>query len=143
MEFIIILISICIIAFNVNILTSIEGSLLKGIIIYVGMCLNPVIGIFIFSIYLINWIFNIDIKKIKDKYEYKKRKKIKNKNMIKNNKMNNEGCYFKYCYTEEHLKRRHRELCKIFHPDKGGNPELFNLMQTEYELFKNKFKNIK
>ena len=47
--------------------------------------------------------------------------------------------FFTGCTTKEQLKKRHRELCKKYHPDKGGDPEIFKKMQAEYELLKRKF----
>ena len=42
--------------------------------------------------------------------------------------------------TKEQLKKRHRELCKKYHPDKGGDIEIFKKMQAEYERLIIKFK---
>lgn len=47
--------------------------------------------------------------------------------------------FFTGCTTKEQLKKRHRELCKKYHPDKGGNPETFKKMQAEYEMLKIKY----
>ena len=47
--------------------------------------------------------------------------------------------FFTGCTTKEQLKKRHRELCKKYHPDKGGDPEIFKKMQAEYEMLKRKF----
>ena len=51
----------------------------------------------------------------------------------------NSYVYFKDCVTKEQLKKRYRNLCMKFHPDKGGDPIQFIKMQKEYESLKKKF----
>lgn len=44
--------------------------------------------------------------------------------------------YFEFCYTAEELQDKYRAICKLLHPDKGGNKEAFQQMQEEYEAAK-------
>ena len=41
--------------------------------------------------------------------------------------------FFNNCTTAEELKSKYRELCKQFHPDNGGDAELFKQMKKEFE----------
>lgn len=50
--------------------------------------------------------------------------------------------YFKNCHSLSELKKEYRRLCKIHHPDKGGNDETMKAINNEYlwaeqELSKN------
>ena len=44
--------------------------------------------------------------------------------------------YFKGCETKEQLSKRYKQLCKELHPDSGGDTDLFQEMQTEYNRLK-------
>jgi len=37
-------------------------------------------------------------------------------------------------FTDKQLKKKFNELVKIFHPDKGGDPEMFRKILDAYEL---------
>jgi len=41
--------------------------------------------------------------------------------------------YFKDCITESEIKRRFRELCKLHHPDLGGDEETMKAVNAAYE----------
>ncbi len=44
--------------------------------------------------------------------------------------------FFSSCNTLEKLEKRHKILCKAYHPDVGGDEETFKKMQNEYEKLK-------
>ena len=44
--------------------------------------------------------------------------------------------FFSGCDTIDKLERRHKILCKAYHPDAGGDEETFKKMQSEYEDLK-------
>lgn len=41
--------------------------------------------------------------------------------------------YFRNCFTEGEIKARYRELCKLHHPDLGGNVETMQAVNAAYE----------
>lgn len=41
--------------------------------------------------------------------------------------------FFSGCTSQEALKSRYRALCKIYHPDQGGDTETFQQMHQQYE----------
>lgn len=41
-------------------------------------------------------------------------------------------------YTKAELLRGYRKMCLIMHPDKGGSPEEFLVLQKHYEILKGK-----
>ncbi len=43
--------------------------------------------------------------------------------------------FFNSCKDKEEAKKVYRNLCKHFHPDKGGDPELMKELQQQYEKF--------
>ena len=46
--------------------------------------------------------------------------------------------YFKNIITAEEIKKQFRVYCVSMHPDKGGDPEEFKLMMSEYnDIIKN------
>jgi curved DNA-binding protein CbpA len=45
--------------------------------------------------------------------------------------------YFESCNTLEELQREYRLICKMLHPDKGGDKAAFQEMQDEYQKVKN------
>lgn len=48
-----------------------------------------------------------------------------------------------FCTTEDDLKKRYRELCKKYHPDKkGGSKEAFQALQRDFEKTFNNVKGI-
>ena len=51
----------------------------------------------------------------------------------KREELKNSG-YFKGCKTEEEIKKRYRDLCKVFHPDsESGDQETFLKIKADYE----------
>ena len=50
--------------------------------------------------------------------------------------------YFTNCKTAEELKKEYRKLAKQLHPALGGHTEEFKIMQNEYEIMWERFKNI-
>lgn len=40
---------------------------------------------------------------------------------------------FDYIPTEEELKKRYRDLCKVYHPDAGGNENSFRNLAKNYD----------
>ncbi len=49
--------------------------------------------------------------------------------------------FFQNCHTEQDLKIRYKELAKIHHPDRGGETETMQKINTEYSyLIKNIWK---
>lgn len=52
---------------------------------------------------------------------------------LRNSSKENLG-YFSGCDNKAALKKRYRELCKMYHPDSaGGNAEIFKQVQVEYK----------
>lgn len=47
-----------------------------------------------------------------------------------------EVIFFSGCNTLDKLERRHKILCKAYHPDVGGDETTFKKMQSEYEKLK-------
>ena len=48
--------------------------------------------------------------------------------------------FFKGCNDIESLKKRYRNLCKVYHPDSGsGNEEVFNIIKSSYETLLQKY----
>jgi hypothetical protein len=43
--------------------------------------------------------------------------------------------FFNTCKDKEEAKKVYRNLCKHFHPDKGGDPELMRQLTEQYEKF--------
>lgn len=41
--------------------------------------------------------------------------------------------YFRNCFSEDQIKARYRELCKLHHPDLGGNVEIMQAVNMAYE----------
>lgn len=41
--------------------------------------------------------------------------------------------FFLNCFTEQEIKTRYRELCKIHHPDLGGSEEMMKQVNLAYE----------
>ena len=72
-------------------------------------------------------------------YEESKRRQQQYRQSSYNQSRNSSFSYFTGCTTKEQLKKRHRELCKKYHPDKGGNEEIFKRMQAEYEILKSRY----
>ena len=51
--------------------------------------------------------------------------------------------YFNGCSTEEELKKRYRDLCKVFHPDsENGDQETFLKIKEDYEYLIGKAANL-
>lgn len=46
--------------------------------------------------------------------------------------------FFSSCKDKDEAKKVYRNLCKHFHPDKGGDPELMLELQKQYEKFEPK-----
>ncbi|MBP5532387.1 MAG: DnaJ domain-containing protein [Lachnospiraceae bacterium] len=52
----------------------------------------------------------------------------------KNEERNPEVGYFNGCTTEDEIKKRYRDLCKVFHPDSdNGDQETFLKIKEDYE----------
>jgi len=46
----------------------------------------------------------------------------------------NDQTFFAGCKTEEQIKKRYKDLCKVYHPDMGnGDSETFTAIKEEYE----------
>jgi curved DNA-binding protein CbpA len=43
--------------------------------------------------------------------------------------------FFNLCKDKDEAKKIYRQLCKQFHPDKGGDPELLKELIRQYEKF--------
>ena len=143
------------------------GFLLQLAIITIGFSFHPLIGIFLLVAYACDWLGINKKKDAKQKDEsnrtrtnfyeeqrkqeqYRKQEEYKRqqeeqKKRRQQQEQQRQKTYqqprgfFTGCTTKEQLKKRHRELCKKYHPDKGGNPETFKKMQAEYEMLKIKF----
>ena len=143
------------------------GFLLQLAIITIGFSFHPLIGIFLLVAYACDWLGINKKKDAKQKDEsnrtrtnfyeeqrkqeqYRKQEEYKRqqeeqKKRRQQQEQQRQKTYqqprgfFTGCTTKEQLKKRHRELCKKYHPDKGGDPELFKKMQAEYEMLKIKF----
>lgn len=48
--------------------------------------------------------------------------------------------FFSGCDTLDKLERRHKILCKAYHPDVSGDETTFKKMQSEYEKLKSALK---
>ena len=131
--------------------------ILQAIVVWIGFMLHPFIGIFLLIAYAADWLGfgkendnNKRQKKYNNTYfnddgDYKERKKEEktyrhNNQQERPKQQQKPKGYFTGCTTKEQLKKRHRELCKIYHPDKGGDIEVFKKMQAEYERLILKFK---
>lgn len=143
------------------------GFLLQLAIITIGFSFHPLIGIFLLVAYACDWLGINKKKDAKQKDEsnrtrtnfyeeqrkqeqYRKQEEYKRqqeeqKKRRQQQEQQRQKTYqqprgfFTGCTTKEQLKKRHRELCKKYHPDKGGDPEIFKKMQAEYEMLKIKF----
>lgn len=49
--------------------------------------------------------------------------------------------FFNLCKDKDEAKKIYRQLCKQFHPDKGGDPELLKELIRQYEKFDSKIHN--
>jgi curved DNA-binding protein CbpA len=141
------------------------GFILQLAIISIGFSFHPLIGIFLLIAYACDWLGLNKKKDAKQKEEsnrtrtnfyeeqrkqeeYKRRqeqqrqeqyRKHQEQQRQKTYQQRTTSGFFTGCTTKEQLKKRHRELCKKYHPDKGGNPETFKKMQAEYEMLKIKY----
>lgn len=146
-------------------LSEIISIIFKLLITWVGFQLHPLLGLFILYAYVVDWIGKlIGKKKSKPKKQQEQTKQNKQQSYQQNNynqqkqyqeqrqqnsykqqerptqqTYNRQTSYFAGCNTKEQLKKRHRELCMKYHPDKGGDVEIFKKMQSEYEKLKVKF----
>lgn len=138
-------------------LSNIITIIVQLIVTWIGFVLHPFLGIFLLLAYIADWLEIIkekDYNKNKERTNsyfnnrpYDKQKKEENKQQKKtqqetpktNHQQKTSG-FFTGCTTKEQLKKRHRELCKKYHPDKGGDVETFKRMQAEYERLIIKFK---
>lgn len=50
--------------------------------------------------------------------------------------------FFQNCHTAEDGKKLYRELARKYHPDNGGNAELFKAMMAEFSTWFEQHKNI-
>ncbi len=44
--------------------------------------------------------------------------------------------HFTNCYTPEDIKKRYRDLCKKYHPDKGGDEKIMQDINSQYDKLK-------
>lgn len=56
--------------------------------------------------------------------------------------MKNQFTYFNNCNNLQDVKTIFRQLAKKYHPDLGGNTEIFKIINNEYELAFEYFKNL-
>lgn len=126
------------------------GLVLQIIVTILGFYLHPIIGIFLAICYISSWFHkeeqpkqnNDNRQRQQNSYQQRTNNQQQRKEYQERPNQQTESntfSYFKGCTTKEQLKKRHRELCKKYHPDKGGNPETFKKMQAEYESIKVKF----
>ena len=141
-----------------NIFPKILGFILQLAIISIGFSFHPLLGLFLLIAYACDWLGLNKKKDAKPKEEqnrtrtnfYEEQRKQEEHKRQQEQKRQQEykrqqtyqqkttNGFFTGCTTKEQLKKRHRELCKKYHPDKGGNPETFKKMQAEYEMLKMK-----
>ena len=141
-------------------LKKILGFIMQCIVAYIGFIIHPFLGIFLAFCFIASWFGGDKIKEEPKQEEKKSSSQNNHKQNTNNNqrqqyqKSNNQQqyqqrprqqtqsnsfSYFAGCTTKEQLKKRHRELCMKYHPDRGGNAEVFKKMQAEYESIKVKF----
>ena len=145
-----------------NVFPKLLGFILQLAIITIGFSFHPLIGIFLLVAYACDWL-GLNKKKdanqkeesnrtrtnfyeeqrkheeYKRKQEQQRQEHYREQQRQKTYQQRTTSGFFTGCTTKEQLKKRHRELCKKYHPDKGGNPETFKKMQAEYEMLKIKY----
>ena len=155
MSTIIILLLVIIALYNIK---ATIGLAMQILVTWVGFQIHPILGLFLLFAYISDWynkIFGKKQEKPKQKtyqqtnnqQQYQK-KEYSNNNQQSNYKQQERPkqqtrykttSYFSGCTTKEQIKKRHRELCMKYHPDRGGNVEMFRQMQSEYEKLKLRF----
>ncbi|MBO4511032.1 MAG: DnaJ domain-containing protein [Lachnospiraceae bacterium] len=77
-----------------------------------------------------------DRMKAEYRYEQETEKEKQNDNSSKPGQITG---YFNGCKTEEEIKKRYRDLCKVFHPDsENGDQETFLKVKQDYEALMGK-----
>ena len=131
------------------------GFILQLAVITIGFSFHPLIGLFLLVAYAADWLGMNKKKDTKQKEEsnrtrtnfyeeqrkqeeYKRQQEEQKKRRQQQEQQRQKTYqqpkgFFTGCTTKEQIKKRHRELCKKYHPDKGGDPEIFKKMQAEYE----------
>lgn len=146
-------------------LSEVIGLIFQLLVTWVGFQIHPLLGLFLLVAYVSDWFSKlIGKKKPEPKKQQEQAKQNKQQSYQQNNynqqkqyqeqrqqnsykqqerpkqqTYNKQTSYFAGCNTKEQLKKRHRELCMKYHPDKGGDVEIFKKMQSEYEKLKVKF----
>ena len=132
-------------------LKKILGFIMQCIVAYIGFIIHPLLGGFLAFCFIASWFGGDEIKEEPKQEEKKSSSQNNHKQNTNNNQRQqyqerpkqqtrtNTTSYFAGCTTKEQLKKRHRELCMKYHPDRGGNAEVFKKMQAEYESIKVKF----
>lgn len=112
---------------------------LQALITFAAYCIHPLLGAFVGFAYIIDWIKpekkEEPKQEQKQQYQQEKQKQEQKQQYQQRPKQQTRTntSYFTGCTTKDQLKKRHRELCKKYHPDRGGNEEIFKKMQAEYE----------
>lgn len=106
------------------------GLLLQCVVSYIGFCIHPIIGGFLVVVFILHWL---GPKEKPKEYKQEERKEYKQEYQEEPKQQTYPNKYFTGCNNKADLKKRHRELCMKYHPDKGGNIEIFKEMQAEYE----------
>ena len=129
-------------------LKTILGLALQMLMTYIAFQLHPILGFILAYAFVADWISKIIGKKQQErpkqqtnKHQYQKKEYTNNKQQErpKQQTQYKTTSYFTGCATKEQIKKRHRELCMKYHPDRGGNVEMFRQMQAEYEKLKLRF----
>ena len=139
-------------------LSNIIAIVAQLIVTWIGFMIHPLLGLFLLLAYISDWLgftkekdynknrkrtnsyFDDRPKNEQKKEENKRQQKKTQQERPRPNQQQKTSGFFTGCTTREQLKKRHRELCKKYHPDKGGDIEVFKKMQAEYERLIIKFK---
>ena len=137
-------------------LKTILGLVMQIITTYIAFQLHPILGFILAYAFVVDWSSKIFGKKQEKYYHQTNKQQYQKKEYSNNNQQRQQNnykhqerpkqqtyykttSYFSGCTTKEQIKKRHRELCMKYHPDRGGNVEIFRQMQSEYEKLKVRF----